>query len=114
MAFFVPSLWKWLSYIDASATELQLALRATNFFFSLSLILFGLIDVLIVNTGKANRYSIFVVLAASTVLWAARVAMQLGYPQGSASPILQYGMLTAFIAVALCYAASAAIVLLSQ
>jgi hypothetical protein len=33
-----------------------------------------------------------------------RVVFQLVYPQGSANPVLQYGMLAAFIVVFLCYA----------
>lgn len=39
--FFVPRIWNWYSYIDASATELILAVRALNLLFSLSLVLFG-------------------------------------------------------------------------
>jgi hypothetical protein len=35
-----------------------------------------------------------------------RVVFQLVYPQGSASPVLQYGMLVAFTVVFLCYAIS--------
>jgi len=30
---FVPRIWDWYSYIDPSATELVLAVRAINFFF---------------------------------------------------------------------------------
>ena len=55
---FVPRMWRWYSYIDPSATELVLAVRAINVFFSLSLVLFGLLNVLFVWGGKANRYSI--------------------------------------------------------
>jgi hypothetical protein len=32
--FFVPSIWKWYSYIDGRATELIVAVRAINVFFS--------------------------------------------------------------------------------
>jgi hypothetical protein len=34
--FFVPKAWNWYSYIDIAATELILAVRAINVFFSLS------------------------------------------------------------------------------
>ncbi|MDD5263431.1 MAG: hypothetical protein PHU43_01170 [Candidatus Bipolaricaulis sp.] len=112
--FFVPTWWKWYSYIDPSATELVLAVRAINAFFSLSLVLFGVVNVLLVCGGRSNRYSIVVVLAATCVLWLTRVVFQLVYPQGSANPILQYGMLAAFIVVFLCYAASLAIVALGK
>lgn len=37
--FFVPTIWKWYSYIDINATELVAAVRAINVFFSLSLVL---------------------------------------------------------------------------
>jgi hypothetical protein len=37
--FFVPQAWNWYSYIDAEATELIVAVRAINVFFSLSLVI---------------------------------------------------------------------------
>jgi hypothetical protein len=104
--FFVPTWWDWYSYIDRSATELVLAVRAINAFFSLSLVLFGVVNVLLVYGSRSSRYSIAVVLAATCVLWMTRVVFQLVYPQGSANPVLQYGMLAAFTVVFLCYAIS--------
>jgi hypothetical protein len=101
--FFVPKAWKWYSYIDPTATELIVAIRAINVFFSLSLVLFGIINILLVYGDKSNRYSIIVVLAATCILWLTRLVFQLIYPQGSMSPVLQYGMLSAFIIVSLCY-----------
>ncbi len=101
--FFVPRTWNWYSYIDAKATELIAAVRAINAFFSLSLVLFGLVNILLIYGDKPNRYSILVMLAATSVLWIARVAFQLFYPQGSLYPGLQYGMLSAFVFVTLCY-----------
>jgi multisubunit Na+/H+ antiporter MnhC subunit len=104
--FFVPTWWQWYSYIDPSATELVLAVRAINAFFSLSLVLLGVVNVLFVCGGRSNRYSIAVSLAATCALWMTRVVFQLVYPQGSANPVLQYGMLAAFTVVFLCYAFS--------
>ena len=101
--FFVPKAWKWYSYIDSNATELIVAVRAINVFFSLSLVLFGLLNILFVFGGKANRYSIIVMLAATCILWLTRLVFQLIYPQGSINPVLQYGMLSAFIVINLCY-----------
>ena len=101
--FFVPEMWKWYSYIDVNATELVVAVRAINVFFSLSLVLFGMVNMLLVYGDKSNRYSIIVMLAATSILWITRVAFQIIYPQGSINPILQYGMLSAFIIVSLCY-----------
>ena len=101
--FFVPGSWEWYSYIDVDATELVLAVRAINVFFSLSLILFGMINILFVYGNKSNRYSIIVMLSATSILWVTRVVFQLTYPQGSVNAILQYGLLSAFVAVSLCY-----------
>lgn len=101
--FFVPGVWKWYSYIDPKATELIVAVRAINVFFSLSLVLFGVLNLLFIWGGYANRYSIIVLLAATCVLWLTRVVLQVVYPQGSINPVLQYGMLAAFIIINLCY-----------
>lgn len=101
--FFVPKAWNWYSYIDSNATELVAAVRAINAFFSLSLVLFGIVNILLIYGDKSNRYSIIVVLAATCVLWLTRVAFQVIYPQGTLYPGLQYGMLSAFVIVTLCY-----------
>ncbi len=102
--FTVPQTWKWYSYINADATELVAAVRAINVFFSLSLVLFGIMNILLVYGDRSNRYSVLVVLAATCALWLSRVALQLLYPQGTLYPGLQYGMLSAFLVVTLCYA----------
>jgi hypothetical protein len=101
--FFIPRAWKWYSYIDVNATELVLAVRAINMFFSLSLVLFGIVNLLLIYSDKSNSYSIIVILAATSIMWVTRSVFQLIYPQGSISPFLQYGMLSAFIIVSLCY-----------
>ena len=101
--FFVPEMCKWYSYIDVNATELVAAVRAINVFFSLALVLFGVVNILFIYGDKSNRYSIIVMLAATSILWITRVAFQIIYPQGSINPILQYGMLSAFIIVSLCF-----------
>ncbi|NTW43341.1 MAG: hypothetical protein HGB14_02660 [Anaerolineaceae bacterium] len=101
--FFVPTVWKWYSYIDINATELVAAIRAINVFFSLSLVLFGIVNILLIYGDKSNRYSIIVMLAATSILWLTRVAFQVIHPQGSLYPGLQYGMLSVFVIVTLCY-----------
>jgi hypothetical protein len=100
---FVPQVWKWYSYIDSTATELVVAVRAINAFFSLSLVLFGIVNIFLVYGDKSNRYSVMVMLAATSILWLARLSLQVIYPQGSLYPGLQYGMLFAFAMVSLCY-----------
>jgi hypothetical protein len=104
--FFVPKAWNWNSYIDVRATELILAVNAINIFFSLSLVLFGVMNALLIFGEKSSNYSIMVVLSATCILWFARVLLQLVSPQGSMSPFLQYSMLTSFVLVFLCYAIS--------
>jgi hypothetical protein len=107
----VPRAFGWYAYMDPKATELVAAVRATNAFFSLSLVLFGVAGMLLTWGGRSNRYSIAVVLAAASVLWLTRVAFQLIWPQGALVPGLRVGMLAAFVAVALCYAIPLLIVL---
>ena len=104
--FFVPRAWHWYTYIDSGATELVLAIQAINIFFSLSLVAFGLANLILIWSGKSNRFSILVLLSVSVILWATRSVMQLVYPQGSINPILQYGMLFAFLSVTALYMAS--------
>ena len=76
--FFVPTIWKWYSYMDVTATELVAAVRAINAFFSMSLVLFGIVNILLVYGDKSNRYSISVMLAATCVLWITRGLEQSG------------------------------------
>lgn len=101
--FFVPAAWKWYAYINASATELVVAVRAINAFFSLSLVLFGVMNIMLIHGDRSNKYSMLVVLGATCVLWLTRVAVQVIYPQGSLYPGLRFGMLSAFILISLCY-----------
>lgn len=104
--FFVPSVWKWYSYINADATELIVAIRAINVFFSLSLVLFGALDILFIYHNDANRFSLIALLSATCILWLTRVLLQVIYPQGSQYPGLQLGMLAGFSFVAVCYIVS--------
>lgn len=112
--FFIPKVWKWYLYIDANATELIVAVRAINVFFSLSLVLFGIVNILFVYGDKSNRYSIIVVLAATCILWLTRLSFQIIFPQGSLYPGLQYGMLSAFIIVFLCYMISLIVIVMQK
>jgi uncharacterized membrane protein len=111
---FVPGLWNWYSYVDPSATELVVAIRAINVFFSLSLVLFGLMNLLLAYGPGDIRYAALVVLGATCILWSARVVMQVAYPQGSTSAALQYGMLLAFALVLACYAIALLLLILDR
>jgi hypothetical protein len=101
--FFVPKIWNWYSYIDAAATELIVAVRAINVFFSLSLVLFGLVNLFLVFDPRGRKYPLMIVLGASCILWLVRVLFQIIRPQGSMRPMLQSGTLAAFAIVFLCY-----------
>lgn len=110
--FFVPKAWNWYAYIDRNATELVLAIRAINVFFSLSLVLFGLMNLFFVFGNQPNRYAMIVLLTATCILWGARLVLQVIYPQGSLIPGLQYWMLGAFLVIFLCYLGSLIICLI--
>jgi len=112
--FHVPKGWKWYSYIDAQATELIIAIQAVNIFFSLALILFGLMNIALIMGDRSNIYSIAIVWGATCILWFTRVLMQIIHPQGSMSPALQYAMLSLFVVVFLCYAIPLVMVLMRK
>jgi hypothetical protein len=103
--FFVPWAWNWYSYMDPQATELIVAVRAINVFFSLCLVLFGVGNLLFICI-PTDRFARIVMLSMTTILWIVRVIFQVIYPQGSANPILQYGMLAAFGIILSCFVAS--------
>ena len=109
--FFIPKLWNWYSYIDSTATELIVAVRAINLFFSLSLVLFGLVNILLIYGEKVSKYSLIIVLGATCILWAVRVVMQILFPQGSMNLLLQYGMLATFMVVLSCYTVSLVLII---
>jgi hypothetical protein len=104
--FFVPSIWNWYSYFDQTATELIIAVRAVNIFFSLLLVLLGIANLLYVFRKLQDSFSLMVMLSISTILWTTRVILQLVYPQGSQNFIIQYSMLLIFLIVWACFALS--------
>ncbi len=109
--FFVPAMWDWYSYIDKTATELIIAVRAINIFFSLSLVLLGIANLFAVFKTPRERFSLVVLLSVSVILWATRFVLQIIYPQGSQNPVLQYCMLLIFLLVSACFIISLSLVL---
>jgi hypothetical protein len=93
---------------------LVIAVRAINVFFSLSLVLFGLVNIFLVFDHRGRKYPLMIVLSASCVLWLVRVLFQIIYPQGSQSSILEYGMLSAFVIVFLCYLISLVLIVVEK
>lgn len=112
--FFVPSIWDWYSYINKDATELILAVRAINIFFSLLLTLLGIANILLVFRKNQDYYSVIIILGISTILWATRLVMQIIYPQGTQNPIIQYSMLITFVLVFICFMTSLVLILTQQ
>jgi hypothetical protein len=104
--FFVPGIWNWYSYFDKTATELIIAVRAINIFFSLLLVLLGIANMLFVFRKPQDRFSTIVILSISTILWTTRLLLQFVYPQGSQNSIIQYSMLLTFLLVWGCFALS--------
>lgn len=108
--FFVPKIWNWYSYVDPRATELVLAVDAINFFFSLLLVLIGVMNILLIWNDQTNDFILVVVLSVSVILWIARSILQVIRPQGTMVRGLQYGMLAVFVGVASMYVASAVLI----
>ncbi|MFI0431259.1 hypothetical protein [Mariniflexile sp. HMF6888] len=109
--FFVPIIWNWYAYIDSDVTELVIAVRAINIFFSLLLVLLGIANLLLIFRKFQDYYSLLVVLGISTILWATRLILQIVHPQGSQNSIIQYAMLGTFILVFISFAISLIIAL---
>lgn len=94
--FFVPTIWKWYSYIEPNATELILAVRATNFFFSLSLVLIGVLNLVLIPNPHTSKNAVIALLLVNIILWSARVVLQAISPQGTLNAYVQYGMTAGF------------------
>jgi hypothetical protein len=112
--FFVPKIWNWYSYIDKTATELIIAIRAINIFFSLSLVLLGIANLLFLFKITQDRFSLLVMLSISAILWGTRFVLQIVYPQGTQNPSLQYSMLIIFLLVLACFAISLFLLLIKK
>jgi fucose 4-O-acetylase-like acetyltransferase len=108
--FFVPNMWNWHSYIDSSATELVLAVDAINYFFSLLLVLIGVMNILLIWNDRTSDFTLVVVLSVSVILWIARSILQVVRPQGTMNQSVQYGMLVVFVVVASMYLASVVLI----
>ncbi len=93
--FFVPGIWRWYDHMEGG--ELAIAVRAINFFFSFCLVLMGLQTILLVLHERWGSFPLRVALGGAAALWAARVAMQLVFPQGTISTALRYGLLATFV-----------------
>jgi len=107
--FFVPTIWKWYSYINPEATELVLAVRATNIFFSLSLVLIGALNIVLIANPQTSKNAVVALLLVNIFLWSARVVLQIAWPQGTMNATLQYGMTGSFCLVLILFISALAI-----
>jgi len=94
---FVPAIWNWYSCFPSEATELVVAVRAINVFFSMSLVVFGAVMLVFIYRKPMITFYARTMSISLTLLWGMRVAMQLIWPQGSITPALRYGMLAIFM-----------------
>jgi len=107
---FVPVIWKWYSYFPADASELVVAVRAINIFFSISLIIFGAIMLIFIHRKPIAAFYARSISISLSLLWGIRVVLQLVWPQGSMTPVLQYGMLGVFILVFMLFVISSCLI----
>ena len=103
---FVPAIWNWYSYFPREAQELIVAVRAINLFFSVSLIVFGVLMVVFVYRKPTITFYVRSIAVSLAVLWGIRTLAQVIWPQGSINPALQYGMLGVFIMTFVLFASS--------
>lgn len=103
---FVPSIHKWFSYVPDIPLELKNAITATNFFLSLSLILFGVLSLVSFHYFRTNASVMRLICLVLLVLWTARFVYQIFIPQGLMIPYLRYYLLIIFIIPTICFAIS--------
>ena len=107
---FVPVIWNWYSYFPGDASELVVAVRAINIFFSISLIIFGAIMLVFIYRKPVVAFYARSISISLSLLWGIRVVLQLVWPQGSMTPVLQYGMLGVFILVFMLFVISSCLI----
>ena len=105
--FAVPELYGWRSYVPEAPDTLVDAVAATNFFFSLSLSIFGAANVAAPFLGDSSTPAGRSWLWANVGLWTTRALYQIIKPQGTHNPALQWGMTGAFVATDLLFLAAA-------
>ncbi len=80
--FLVPWKYKWFSYMPNISKDLENSIKATNFFFALSLLLLGSLSLIVTSWLWENTLIIKIVLVMMSILWTARVVYQIIKPQG--------------------------------
>jgi hypothetical protein len=68
--------------------------------------MFGVVMLVFIYRKPIIAFYVRVVSISLALLWGVRVVLQIVWPQGSMTPALQFGMLSAFIAVFVLFAFS--------
>ncbi len=80
--FLVPWKYKWFSYMPNISKDLENSIKATNFFFALSLLLLGSLSLIVTSWLWENTLIVKIVLVMMSIFWTARVVYQIIKPQG--------------------------------
>jgi Kef-type K+ transport system membrane component KefB len=80
--FLVPWKYRWSSYMPNISKDLDNSIKATNFFFALSLLLLGSLSLIVTSWLWENTLIVKIVLVIMSILWTARVVYQIIKPQG--------------------------------
>jgi hypothetical protein len=72
---FVPVIWDWYSYFPADASELVVAVRAINIFFSISLMIFGAIMLVFMYRKPVTAFYARSISISLSLLWGIRVVV---------------------------------------
>ncbi len=80
--FLVPWKHKWSNYMPNISKDLENSIKATNFFFALSLLLLGSLSLIVTSWLWEDTLIVKIVLVMMSILWTARVAYQIIKPQG--------------------------------
>ncbi len=80
--FLVPWKYRWSSYMPNISKDLDNSIKATNFFFALSLLLLGSLSLIVTSWLWENTLIVKIVLVIMSILWTARVVYQITKPQG--------------------------------
>ncbi|MHA1218536.1 MAG: hypothetical protein ACTSO5_07620 [Candidatus Heimdallarchaeaceae archaeon] len=80
--FLVPWKYRWFSHMPNISKDLVNTIKATNFFFALSLLLLGSLSLIVTSWLWENTLIVKIVLVMMSILWTARVIYQIIKPQG--------------------------------
>ncbi|MHA1446566.1 MAG: hypothetical protein ACTSSN_07740 [Candidatus Heimdallarchaeaceae archaeon] len=80
--FLVPWKYRLFSHMPNISKDLVNTIKATNFFFALSLLLLGSLSLIVTSWLWENTLIVKIVLVMMSILWTARVIYQIIKPQG--------------------------------